>query len=119
MRADDGIRVWVDGRLIIDQWHDSSGSETHSAELYLDGHKPVVVEYYQHLGNAFVYFWWDRVHSPTSTPTRTPTPEVINPYADASPSTGSAGTRVTVNFGGFPPYALVNLHLGAFVRRQR
>ena len=32
--ADDGVRVWVNGALIIDQWHAASG-QTYNANLNL------------------------------------------------------------------------------------
>ncbi|MCB0149767.1 MAG: SH3 domain-containing protein, partial [Caldilineaceae bacterium] len=120
-RSDDGIRVYVDGHRIIDEWRDMGGNTTYTADRYLSGHKQVVVEYYQHTGPAFVYFWWERLHrtptaTPTRTPTPTPTPPVTNPFADASPSSGPTGTQITVSYGGFPPNTAVNLLLGAYVR---
>ena len=120
-RSDDGIRVFVDGHRIIDEWRDMGGNTTYTADRYLSGHKQVVVEYYQHTGPAFVHFWWERLHrtptpTPTRTPTPTPTPPVTNPFADANPSSGSTGTQVTVSYGGFPPNTAVNLLLGAYVR---
>jgi len=120
-RSDDGIRVYVDGHRIIDEWRDMGGNTTYTADRYLSGHKQVVVEYYQHTGPAFVHFWWERLHrtptpTPTRTPTPTPTPSVTNPFADASPSSGPTGTQITVSYGGFPPNTAVNLFLGAYVR---
>ena len=51
--ADDGIRVYVDGKLLIDEWHDQ-GETTVTAPLSLVAGKPVnvVVEYYQGGGAA-------------------------------------------------------------------
>jgi hypothetical protein len=50
--SDDGMRVWVDGRLIIDQWYDH-GAITASADRNLGtGHHLVVVEYYENRGDA-------------------------------------------------------------------
>ncbi len=118
-RSDDGIRVYVDGHRIIDEWRDMGGNTTYTADRYLSGHKQVVVEYYQHTGPAFVHFWWERLHrTPTATPTRTPTPTppVTNPFADVNPSAGPTGTQLAVSFGGFPPNTAVNLFLGAYVR---
>ncbi len=116
IRSDDGNRVFVDGHRIINEWRDMSGGTTYTADRYLSGHHTIVVEYYQHTGQAFVHFWWERIHSPTATPTRTPTPAVRNPYADANPSSGVVGTQVDVSFGGFPANTAVNLYLGGYVR---
>lgn len=50
--ADDGIRVWVDGSLIIDQWAEHSAA-TYSATRYLGaGTHSVRVEYFQNYGDA-------------------------------------------------------------------
>ncbi len=52
--ADDGVRVWVDGNLVIDEWADQSPT-TFSATDYLGvGTHTVQVEYYQHLGGAMI-----------------------------------------------------------------
>lgn len=121
VRSDDGVRVFVDGNRIINEWRDMSGNTTYTADRYLSGRHHIVVEYYQHTGSAFITFWWERIHAtptrtPTRTPTPTPTPSTPNPFADANPSSGPVGTQVTVSFGGFPPNTAVNLYLGAYVR---
>jgi hypothetical protein len=56
--ADDGIRVWLDGSLIIDAWRDSSFRE-HIADLTVArGNHTVVVEYYERSGDARVAVSW-------------------------------------------------------------
>jgi single-stranded DNA-binding protein len=57
--ADDGIRVYVDERLIIDEWH-SASDEVYVTDLGLDGTHRIVVEYYERGGEARVRFWWKR-----------------------------------------------------------
>ncbi|MFN3335355.1 MAG: PA14 domain-containing protein, partial [Caldilinea sp.] len=89
VRSDDGVRVFVDGNRIINEWRDMSGNTTYTADRYLSGRHHIMVEYYQHTGPAFITFWWERIHSPTPTrtptrtPTPTPTPSTPNPFADA------------------------------------
>ena len=59
-RSDDGVRVWLDGELIVDQWHDAS-NVTYSADRALSaGTHSVRVEYYENRGDAQVQFWWER-----------------------------------------------------------
>jgi len=83
-RADDGIRVTVDGHRVLDAWHDGSGDELYTADLKLRGEHQVVVEYYERGGKALVEFWWKRVGNwptqqpPTATPTSTPTATPTN-----------------------------------------
>ncbi|MDL1897669.1 hypothetical protein FBQ82_15515 [Anaerolineae bacterium CFX7] len=46
--ADDGIRVYVDGSIVIDAWQDQSAT-TFASTVYLDsGNHTVKVEYYEH-----------------------------------------------------------------------
>ncbi len=53
-RADDGVRVNVDGRWVINEFH-SATSVTYTADVYLiAGQHIFVVEYYEDVGLAFV-----------------------------------------------------------------
>ena len=50
--TDDGMRVWVDNILLIDQWFDRQDAWT-TADIYLaDGMHNLKVEYYEHIGAA-------------------------------------------------------------------
>lgn len=66
-QADDGIRIYVDGGLIINEWHDSSGSKVYTAEVTLTGPHELEIEYYEHGGGAKVSFYW-RKESPLNEP---------------------------------------------------
>jgi hypothetical protein len=50
--ADDGVRVWVDGNLVIDQWHDQSPTFYSSTGYLNAGWHTIHVEYYQHNGGS-------------------------------------------------------------------
>ncbi|NPV06845.1 MAG: hypothetical protein HPY83_02640 [Anaerolineae bacterium] len=57
--TDDGVRLYVDGRLVIDRWHDMSRT-AHSAEVELsEGPHHVRMEYYEHMGAAFARLTWE------------------------------------------------------------
>jgi hypothetical protein len=59
--SDDGIRVYVDDRLIIDEWHDQP-ARTYSADVSLQpGHHLVTVEYYENTGAAVARLEWTRL----------------------------------------------------------
>jgi len=60
-RADDGVRVEVDGDRIIDEWHTSNASETYTAEVSLSGLHELMVEYFEQAGNAKIAFWWEHL----------------------------------------------------------
>jgi len=58
-QVDDGVRVWLDGHLLLDQWYQSSGA-LYSAEASLgEGIHEIVVEYFDNLGVAYARFWWE------------------------------------------------------------
>jgi hypothetical protein len=56
LRADDGVRFYVDGFLFINEWHDNDGSP-YSVEVPLGaGTHTFVIEYYENEGNASIWF---------------------------------------------------------------
>lgn len=60
--TNDGVRVFLDGRLIIDEWHDTEGYPTYIKRLNgLSGPHTVVVEYYERGGIAYAEVWWEKV----------------------------------------------------------
>lgn len=57
-QADDGVRVWVDGELIIDEWHASSGV-TYTADKQLNsGSHLLRIEYFEARELAKIRVWW-------------------------------------------------------------
>jgi glycogen debranching enzyme len=52
-RADDGVRLYVDGQRVIDDWMVQVSTErTADVQLVMGHPVPVIVEYYQHEGGA-------------------------------------------------------------------
>jgi hypothetical protein len=61
-RADDGVRVFIDGQLILDAWVKQRLSETHSVEITLNqGNHTIVVEYFEEGGGSAIYVWWTKL----------------------------------------------------------
>lgn len=58
--TDDGVRVWIDGKLVIDSWHDRAAT-TDTARVKLEAGKEydIKVEYYEHTGFAVAQLGWD------------------------------------------------------------
>jgi len=54
-RADDGVRVWLDNELVIDEWLGPSGG-TYAANRTLSGRHDLRVEYYEASGLASLWF---------------------------------------------------------------
>ena len=58
VRADDGVRLYLDGTVIVDEWHDTASVE-YTADHYLaEGQHEVVLEYYDATGNAEISLSW-------------------------------------------------------------
>ena len=56
--VDDGVRVWVDGHLIIDQWK-LQGASTYCADKYLSAGAHVVqMAYFENTRYAVAKLWW-------------------------------------------------------------
>jgi hypothetical protein len=99
--ADDGFRLYLDGTLLVDEWHESDANKVYMFEANLDGTHALVVEYYEHRSSALVKFWWQQIGewprptltptatpiSPTPTPTLAPTATPVPPTATPVPPT--------------------------------
>jgi beta-glucosidase len=59
VKGDDGFRLWVDDKLIIDDWKDQATAQM-TATTTLDGGKDhaVKLEYYDRTGNAEIHLGW-------------------------------------------------------------
>jgi hypothetical protein len=90
--ADDGVRLWLDDRPVIDEWHTASGVRyTGDVNQMGEGQHAIRVEYYEDTGAAQVRVGWQQVvitptHTPTNTPTHTPT---LTPTATHTPTATS------------------------------
>ncbi len=57
--TDDGVRVYVDGLPVIDQWH-TTGPVTYNTSLPLvAGNHYLRVDYYDDTGSAQIHVWWE------------------------------------------------------------
>ncbi|EFO80305.1 fibronectin type III domain-containing protein [Oscillochloris trichoides DG-6] len=65
--ADDGIRVWIDGNLIIDRWEISS-TEYRVSRTMTAGAHDIKVEYYDLEGAARAQFRWEPINRVPATP---------------------------------------------------
>lgn len=60
VRADDGVRLWLDGRLLIDEWQDQ-GATTFTATVprLVAGQKlDLRLEFYENSGHATIELYW-------------------------------------------------------------
>lgn len=71
--SDDGVRLWVNNQLIIDQWRDQAATG-YSAEIDLPaGTVPIKMEYYDRAGGALASLSWTAVGSVVTPPPATGT----------------------------------------------
>ena len=56
--ADDGIRVYVDGLALIDQWRDQSSTTYTAVKTMTAGTHQVKIEYYERVGDALAQVGW-------------------------------------------------------------
>ncbi|MGQ9794372.1 MAG: PKD domain-containing protein [Anaerolineae bacterium] len=63
VRVDDGVRLWIDGNLVIDQWRESAPA-LYAADVTLsEGPHHLRVEYFEWTGNALIQLMWERLES--------------------------------------------------------
>lgn len=58
--SDDGVRLWVDGKLLIDNWTDHAPTEDKSPELMMqDGKRyEIIMEFFENGGGAAAKLMW-------------------------------------------------------------
>lgn len=58
-RSDDGVRVWIDGKLVIDHWSDHSVTEDRGS-IFLTAGQPhnIRLEYYENGGDSTIQLLW-------------------------------------------------------------
>lgn len=104
-RTDDGMRVWLDSQIIIDQWRDQSAT-TYSRAVYVSqGTHTLRVEYYERTGSAVAQVWWQGAVAPTPVPPPTsPITEVIIDNSSSGFKKGgleSSWYRANIGYGGY------------------
>ncbi len=119
--SDDGMRVYLDDTLIINEWYDHS-TKTVSVERVLGaGHHWVVVEYYEKTGDAVARFSWTPVTGITNwrgeyfnNKTLTGPAALVRDDAQINFSWGSGSPKAgTVNSDSFSARWTRNLDLAA------
>ncbi len=70
--VDDGVRIYVDGKLVLDDWNEQGMHTVSAATNISQGEHIIVVEYFENIGDAQVKVWWEKDVA-TATPTPTPT----------------------------------------------
>ncbi len=57
--TDDGVRLWVNGQLLVDKWIDQAATEWSGSISLIAGQKyPITMEYYENTGAAVAQLSW-------------------------------------------------------------
>jgi len=59
--TDDGVRLYVDGQLVIDEWHDQGPTQYRSSLPLSEGTHFIRMEYFDRTGGAQANLWWHNV----------------------------------------------------------
>ena len=85
---DDGVRIRVNGALVLDRWYDqtnNAGVLASPVSLTAGVPASIEVEYFDHLGGAFMYLWAQGPYGPGGTTVRNPIPPTWLTAAEADP----------------------------------
>jgi alpha-D-xyloside xylohydrolase len=75
--VDDGVRLWIDGKLLIDDWNVNAVTEKSAAiTLPADTRVPIKLEYYENTGEAEAHLSWS---TPSDNNVQKPMQEVYLP----------------------------------------
>ncbi len=76
--ADDGVRLWVNGQLLINQWREQQAT-SYSADISVAaGSVPVIMEFYENGGTAVAVLTWSKIS--TAAPPASPLPTTISEW---------------------------------------
>lgn len=93
--ADDGVRVTIDGTIIIDQLG-ASGENTYQSTVALSGDShSITVDYVEQTGDARVSLSWQQSTTATAGPTATTGP-TLTPSSTALPSIPAGAITATI-----------------------
>ena len=84
IRADDGVRFWVDDRLVVESWQPQSLTREVTVELSAGYHR-LLLEHWDRDGAATLVLEWTSLDNTTPTPTPTP-PATPSPTPTPSPT---------------------------------
>jgi N-acetylmuramoyl-L-alanine amidase len=93
LRGDDGIRLWIDGTLVIDQWIDQSPKEYVVDYALGAGNHAFQIEYYENGGGALVQFWWEWANFALNRPSWASSNENWWDYRASKGNDGNISTR--------------------------
>jgi hypothetical protein len=116
VNADDGVRVWIGGQLVIDHWRDQAGGDlTADVLLEKDRKYDLVVEYYNGPGEARATLSWS---SPSTPREVIPADNLYPPAPTTSPAATQAITIKTPSTDNGPAFDRILLPDGSGLKAE-
>lgn len=120
--VDEGVRLWVNGELIIDVWTTFQGQNSWSGKISLKAQQlyNITFEYFDNSGNAFAQLAWSSSSTPQAIipqtqlyPFTNPPPSVLlTEPVDGTSYTADASVTVTADAAApYNPISAVNFYL--------
>ncbi len=104
--TDDGVRLFVDGQMVIDQWINQPETLIQRELVLESGAHNMRVDYYQHIGEATAIVWWEWLTGSVTSSWRAE--YFNNPYLAGSPVlTRDEGGDLNYTWGAGSPAAAV------------
>ena len=107
--ADDGVRLWVDGAILVDAWKDQSATTYTARRTLTAGAHVVKLEYYENWGKAVARLSWSAGSSPPlaqgdTTPPTTPTGLAASGIAQTGLSLSWNASSDNIGVAGYDVY---------------
>jgi hypothetical protein len=104
--ADDGVRLWVNDQLVVDQWVDQAATEwTAAVDMKAGKSYEVKVEYFENAGNAICQLLWQPPgHPPTNARSVWLPPGVWHDAWTGAAATGPVAVQATLPLRQMPLY---------------
>ena len=80
MRSDDGSRLFIDDKKVIDSWIDQDGRNPNFYKADLDGSKTIKMEYYQKYGGYIAELNWEKTSNKEQNPKSCPDGQFLLEY---------------------------------------
>lgn len=96
--ADDGVRLWVDGQLLIDRWRDQATSTFQASIPLRTGQRvPIMIEYYENAGGAQMQLRWQTPGTSSVTPVPLNRLYPADPLPAINLALGQAASQTSTN----------------------